>query len=142
MVKYNKVNVKVSDSQPNKLKSAAKNQTRVTLRMSMKIFNGNNLPHESLLIKRQKLKLRNAFENKMPTYIKLSKAQISKILQSGGVLGALLSKLPDMLIKVAVSLAKNISAPSGITSAASTVDAGIKKKIQYSGTTTLIISNE
>ena len=142
MVKYNKVNIKLSDSQPNKLKSAAKNQTRVTLRMSMKMFNGNNLPHESLLIKRQKLKLRNAFENKMPTYIKLSKAQISKIIQSGGVLGALLSKLPDMLIKVAVSLAKNISGPSGITAAASTVHAGIQKKIHYSGTTTLIISNE
>ena len=142
MVKYNKVNIKLSDSQPNKLKAAANNQTRVTLRMSMKMFNGNNLPHESLLIKRQKLKLRNAFENKMPTYIKLSKAQISKIIQSGGVLGALLSKLPDMLIKVAVSLAKNISAPSGITAAASTVHAGIQKKIHYSGTTTLIISNE
>ena len=142
MVKYNKVNIKLSDSQPNKLKSAANNQTRVTLRMSMKMFNGNNLPHESLLIKRQKLKLRNAFENKMPIYIKLSKAQISKIIQSGGVLGALLSKLPDMLIKVAVSLAKNISAPSGITAAASTVHAGIQKKIHYSGTTTLIISNE
>ena len=67
MVEYNKVNVKLSDSQLSKLKSAAKNPTRVTLRMSMKMFNRNDLPHESLLRKRQKLKLRNAFENKMPT---------------------------------------------------------------------------
>ena len=67
MVEYNKVNVKLSDSQLSKLKSAAKNQTRVTLRMSMKMFNRNDLPHESLLRKSQKLKLRNAFENKIST---------------------------------------------------------------------------
>ena len=46
MVAYNKVNVKLSDSQLNKSKTAAKNQTEVTLRMNIKMFNGNNLPHE------------------------------------------------------------------------------------------------
>ena len=46
MVEYNKVNVKLSDSQLNRLKTAAKNQTGVTLIMSMKMFNGDNLPHE------------------------------------------------------------------------------------------------
>ena len=84
MVQYKKVNVKLSDSQLNKLKSAAKNQTRVTLRMNIKMFSENNLPHEFLLIKRQKTKLRNAFENNMSTNVKLPKTQISKIIQSGG----------------------------------------------------------
>ena len=84
MVQYKKVNVKLSDSQLNKLKSAAKNQTRVTLRMNIKMFSENNLPHEFLLTKRRKTKLRNAFENNMSTNVKLSKTQISKIIQSGG----------------------------------------------------------
>ena len=59
MVEYNKVNIKLSDSQLNKVKSAAKNQTGVALRMNIKIFNGNNLPHELSLTARQKTKLRN-----------------------------------------------------------------------------------
>ena len=55
--------------------------------MSLKVFNGNNLPHELLVTTRQKTKLRNAFTNKMSTDWKLSKAQIPKISQSGGFLG-------------------------------------------------------
>ena len=61
MVEYNKLNVKLSDLQLNKLKSAVKNQTGVTLRISRKAFEGNNLPHELLLATSQKTKLRNAF---------------------------------------------------------------------------------
>ena len=57
MVEYNKVNVKLSDSQLNKLQSAVKNKTGVTLRMSTKMFDGNKLPHELLLTTRQKTKL-------------------------------------------------------------------------------------
>ena len=57
------------------------------------MFNGNDLPHELLLTTRQKTKLRNAFNNNMSTDLKLSKAQIFKIIQSGGFLGSLLSKL-------------------------------------------------
>ena len=64
----------------------------------------------------------------MTTDIKLSTAQISKIIQSGGFLGSLLSKLAVPLMKVAVPLAKNILAALGITAAASAIDAGIKKK--------------
>ena len=79
MVEYNKVNVKLTDSQLNKLKTAVKNQTEVTLRTSIKMFNGKTLLHELLLTTRQKGKLRNASENNMSTDIKLSKAQISKI---------------------------------------------------------------
>ena len=90
----------------------------------MRMFDGNNLPHELLLTTRQKTKLRNAFNN-MSTDLKVSKAQISKIIQSGGFLGFLLSKLAGPLMKVAVPLAKNILAPPGITAAASTIEAGI-----------------
>ena len=111
MIEYNKVNFKLSDSQLNKLKSAIKNQTGFTLRMTMKIFNGNDLPHELLLTTRQNTKFRNAFENNMSTNIKLSKNQISKIIQSGGFLGLLLSKIAGPLMKVAALLAKNILAP-------------------------------
>ena len=84
MVEYNKVNVKLSDSQLNKLKTAAKNQTGVTLRINIKMFNGNNLHYELLLTTRQSTKLRNAIENNLSTDIKLSKTQISKVIQSGG----------------------------------------------------------
>ena len=82
MVECNKVNAKLSNSQLNKLRSATENQREVTLRMNIKMFNGNNLPHELLLTTRQKTKLRNAFENNMSTDIELSKPQISKIIQS------------------------------------------------------------
>ena len=98
MVEYSKVNVKLSDTQLKKLKTAIKNKTGTTLRISLKMFNGNNLPHELSLTTRQKIKLRNAFNNNMSTDLKLSKAQISKIIQSGGFLGSLLSKLAGPLI--------------------------------------------
>ena len=78
----------------------------------------------------------------MSTDIKLSKAQISKIIQSGGFLGTLLSKLALPLMTFAVSSAKNILAPLGIIAAASAIGAGIQKKIYGSGKTTLIISNK
>ena len=89
------------------------------------MFNGNDLPHELLLTTRQKTKLRNAFNNNMSTDLKLSKAQISKIIQSGGFLGSLLSKLAGPLMEVAIPLAKNNLAPLGITAAASAIDVGI-----------------
>ena len=111
MVEYSKANVKLTDAQLEKLKAVVKNNTGTTLRMSLKMFNGNDLPHELLMTKRQKTKLRNAFNNNMQTNIKLSKAQISKIIQSGEFSGSLLSKLAGPLMKVAVSLAKNILAP-------------------------------
>ena len=110
--------------------------------MSSKMLDGNDLPDELLLKTRQKTKLRNVFNNNMATDLKLSKAQISKIIQSEGFLGSLLSKLAGPLMKVAIPLAKNVLAPLGITAAASAIDAGIQKKIHGSGTTTLIISNE
>ena len=78
----------------------------------------------------------------MPTDLKLSRAQISKILQSGGFLGSLFSKLAGSLMKEAIPLATNLLAPLEITAAASATDAGIQKNIYGSWTATLIISNE
>ena len=76
MVEYNKVNVKLSDRQLQELKT-----TGTTLRMSLKMLGGNDLPHELLLTTRQKTKRRrNAFNNNMPTDLKHSKAQISKLI--------------------------------------------------------------
>ena len=150
MVKYSKVNVKWPDKQLKKFKTGIKKKIGTTLRMSLKMLDGNDLPLELLLTTRQKAKLRNAFNNNMSTDLTLSKAQISKIIQSGGFLGSLLSKLARTLMKVAVPLAKNILVLLGITAATSAIDAGIEKKMHGSGhslssapqTTTLIISNE
>ena len=113
------MNVKLSDTQLKKLK---------TLRINFKMFNGNDLPHELLLTTRQKTKLRNAFNNNMSNNLKLSEAQISKIIQSGGFLRSLLSKLAGPLMKVAIPLAKIFLAPLGTTAAASAIDTEIKKK--------------
>ena len=102
------------------------------------MFDGNDLPHELLMTTKQKTRLRNAFNNNMSTDIKLSRGQISKIIQSGGFLGSLLSKIAGPLMKVAVPLAKDILD----ILAASATHAGIQKKIHGPGTTTLIIPNE
>ena len=128
MLEYSKVNVKLSDTQLKKLKNAAKDKTGTTQRINFRVFDGNDLPHELLLTARQKTKLRNAFNNNVSNDLKHSKAQISKIIQSRGFLGSLLSKLAGPLMKVAIPLAKNVLAPLGITAAASAIDAGIQKK--------------
>ena len=125
MIEYSNLNVKLTDIQLKKLETAVKNRTRTTLRISLKMLDGNNLPHELLLTTRQKTKLRNTFNNNMSTDLKLYKAQITKIIQSGLFLGSLLSKLAGPMMKVAVPLVKNILAPLGMTTAASAIDAGI-----------------
>ena len=107
MVEYSKVNVKLSDAQLKKLKTAIKNKTGATLRMSLKMFNGNDIPYELLLTTRQKTKLRNAFNNNMSTDLKLSTAHISKIIQSGGFIGRLLGPL----LKTGLPLIKNVIKP-------------------------------
>ena len=73
MIEYSKVNVKLSDTQPKKLKTAVKDKTGTTLKMSLKMFDGKDLPHELLLTTRQKTNLRNVFNNNMSTDLKLSK---------------------------------------------------------------------
>ena len=67
MVEYSKVNVKLSDTQLKKLKNTVKSKTGATFRMSLKMLDGNELPHELLLTTGQKKKLRNAFNNNMST---------------------------------------------------------------------------
>ena len=139
MVEYNIVNAKLSDSQRNKLEHDVKYKQEATLRMNARMFNGNNLPHELSLTTRQTIKLRNAIENIMSTNIKLSKAQISKIIQSGGFLGRLVGPLLKTglpLIKNVIKLlAESAFIPLGLTAAASAADAGIQKKILGSRTT-------
>ena len=110
MVEYNTVNAKLSNSQLNKLKSAVKNNEGTTLRTNTKMFSANNLPHKPLLTARETTKLRNAIENNMSTDIKLSKVQISKIIQSGGFLGKFLGPL----LKNGLPLLKSVIKPLGL----------------------------
>ena len=100
--------------------------------MSLKSFNRTDIPDELLLTARQKTRLRNASNNNMSTDLKLSKAQISKIIQSRGFLGPLFSKLAGLLMKVAIPLAKNLLALLGITAAASGIAARIQKNKWFS----------
>ena len=145
MTQYNSLNVKLSNSQLNKLKLSIKNETDVVLRISSNMVGNSNdntnFPHELLLTNRQVENICKAFANHSSTDIKLSKTQLSKMIQSGGFLGNLLGKLPGPLMKVAMPLAKNVSAPLGLTAAMSAIDGSIKKMLG-SGTTTLIISND
>ena len=94
-----------------------------------------------LLTTRRNTKLRNALNNNSATDIKLSKAQIKKIIQSGGFLGKLSSKLAGPLMKVALPLAKNVLEPLGLTAAMSAIDGSIQKKIHGLGVK-LIIEQE
>ena len=128
MVEYTKINCKLTNVQLNKLKKAV-----AKLRLGIKNFNKDELPHELLLTTRQNTKLRSAINNNLATDIKLSKAQIKKLIQSGGILGKLLSKLAGPLMKVAMPLAKNVLAPLGLTAAMSAIDGSIHKKIHGLG---------
>ena len=146
MTQYNSLNVKLSNSQLNKLKSSIKNESDVVLRISSNMFSNSNdntnFRHELLLTNRQVTNIRKAFAKNISTDIKLSKTQLSKMIQSGGFLGNLLGKLAGPLMKVAMPLAKNVLAPLGISAAMSAIDGSLKKKMFGSGTTTLIISND
>ena len=128
MVEYSEVDCKLTNIQLNKLKKAAKSNEGTTLRLGIKHFNKDELPHELLLTTRQNTKLSNAINNNLATDIKLSKAQIKKLIQSGGFLGKLLSKLAGPLMKVAMPLAKNVLAPLGLTAATSAIDGSIQKR--------------
>ena len=135
MVEYSEVNCKLTNVQLNNLKKAVKSNEGATLRLGIRNFNKDERPHELSLTTRQNAKLRNAVNNNSATDIKVSKAQIKKIIQSGGFLGKLLSKLAGPLMKVALPLAKNVLASLGLTAAMSTIDGSIQKKIHGSGAT-------
>ena len=137
MTQYNSLNVNLSYSQLNKLKSSIKSETDVVLRISSNMVgdsndNTTNFPHELLLTNRQVANICKAFANHSSIDIKLSKTQLSKMIQSGGFLG----KLLDLLLKAGLPLmksvikplAKSVLIPLGLTAAASAADAGIHKK--------------
>ena len=128
MVEYTKVNVKLTNLQLSKLKKEVRNNDSTILRIGIKNLNKDEVPHELLLTTRHSTKLRNAINNNMAIDLKLSKAQIKKLIQSGGFLGKLLSKLAGPLIKVAMPLAKNVLAPLGLTATMSAIDGSIQKK--------------
>ena len=141
MVEYSKINCKLTNVQLNKFKKAVKSNEGATLRLSIKNFNKDETPHELLLTTRQSTKLCNAINNNSGIDIKLSKAQIKKLIQSGGFLSKLLSKLAGPLMKVGMPLAKNLLAALGLTAAMSAIDGSIQKKIHGSGIK-LIIEEE
>ena len=138
------MNVKLSNSQLNKLKSAIKNETDVVLRLSSNVVGNSNdetnFPHKLSLTNRQTLSLRKAFNNHTSGDIKFSKAQSTK-MQKGGFL-----KFLKPLLKSGLPLLKSVVKPLGmlgLTAAASATDAAINKKILgYGNYTTLIISND
>ena len=135
MTQYSSLNVKLSKSQLNKLKSAIKNKTEEVLRLSLNMVGDDetNFPHKLSLTNRQVKNLRKAFANKSSTDINLLKTQFSKMVQSGGLLGRLLGPLLKtglLLIKNVIKpLAKSVLIPIGLTAAALAADAGIHKKI-------------
>ena len=141
MVKCSKVDCKLTNIQLNKLKKAVKSNEGATLRLCIRNFDKDKTPHELLLTTRQNTKLRNALNNNSAADIKLNKTQIKKIIQSGGFLGKLLSKLAGPLMKVAMPLAKNVLDPLGLTAAMSASDGSIQKKIHGSGVK-LIVEQE
>ena len=135
MTQYNRVNVKLSNSQLNKLKSAIKNENDVVIRLSPNMIGDSNdkgnFPHELLLTDRQVSSIHKAFANNSSVDIKFSKTQL---------LGPLLKTGLPLII---TPLAKSVLIPLELTAAASAADAGIHKKILGSGGhTTLIISNK
>ena len=111
MTQYNSLNVKLSNSQLNKLKSAIKNETEVVLRLSPNMIGNSddetNFLHKLLLTNRQVGNFRKAFANNSSTDIKLSKTQLSKMMQSGEFLGRLLGPF----LKTGLPLMKNMIKP-------------------------------
>ena len=136
MTQYNRLNVKLSNSQLNKLKSAIKNENDVVIRLSPNMIGDSNdkinFQHELLLTHRQVSSIRKVSTNNSSADIKFSKTQLSKMIQSGGFLGKLLGPLLKTglpLIKNVIKpLAKSVLIPLGLPAAASAADVGIHKK--------------
>ena len=108
MVEYERVNLKLSNQQIKKLKEAVKSNNVTTLRIGNRNFNKADLLHELFLTQTQINKLREKVENNMSTDIKLSKAQIKKLIKKGVVSGSILARFLPKLLKPAFSLGKNI----------------------------------
>ena len=134
MIQYNSLNVKLWNSQLNKFKSVITNETEVVLRLSSDMIGDNetDFPHKLSLTNRQVANILKAFANNSSANIKLSKTQLSKMIQSVGFLGRLLSPLVKIglpLIKNVIEpLAKSVLIPLGLTAVAPAADAGIHRK--------------
>ena len=144
MTQYNSLNVKLSKSKLNELKSTIKNGTDVILRLPSNMIGNSddeaNFPYKLLLTNRQAAKIRKAFSNHTSTDIKLSKTQLTK-MQKGGFLRFLAP-----LLKSGLPLLKSAIKPLamlGLTATASATDAAMNKKTLGSGNhTVLIIFND
>ena len=135
MTQYNRVNVKLSRPQLNKLKAATKNEIKVVIRLSPNMIGNSNdeadFLHELLLTDREVSTILKVFSNNSSDNIKFSKTQLSKVIQSGGLLAKVFGPLLKAglpLIKNAITpLAKSVLILLGLTAAAA-ADAGIHKK--------------
>ena len=152
MTQYNSLNVSYQIHSLISLKSAIKNETDVVSRLSSNMTGNSddetNFSHKLLLTNRQVTTLRKAFAHYLSTDVKLSKTQLSKMIQLGGflvrLLGTLLKIGLPLMKSVIQPLAKSVLIPLGLTAAAaSAADTGIHKKVLGFGhNTTLIISND
>ena len=150
MAQYNSLNVRLSNSQVNKLESAIKNKAEVIVRLLWNMIGNSdekiNFSRKLLWTKKQVANLRQAFKNNSSTDNKLSKTLLSKMIQ----LGAFLGRIHGRLLKTGLSLMKNVIRPLaksvliplGSTAAASPADVGIHKNILEFGTIRPIISND
>ena len=144
MTQYNILNVKLSNSQLDELKSGIENGIDATLKLSTNVIgdsnNKNNFPHKLLITNTQVSKPREAFANGSSANIKLSKNQLHKIRQSGRFFGRLLGPLIKtglpLIGNVLKPLAKSVLIPLGLTATASATDATIHRKLYGTGTTT------
>ena len=148
MANYQEERVKLTNTQWSKLKSAATNKTETILRLNKEIFEDEELPHELFLTTRQTTKIRNAFSNNMLADIKLSKAQISKVIQSDGFFGSWLGNLGKKpLTYIFIPLARD-SLPGSVSNSISSAINKFDRKITGKGGVragkefTLFISNE
>ena len=149
MIQHNTLNVKLSNSQLNKLKAGIKYGAKVTLEISSNFVgdsnDANNFPHKWLLTNTQVLRLCKTFENNSSPNIKLSKTQLHQIGQSRGSLGRLLGPLLitglPLIGNVLEPLAKSVLMPLRLTVAALATEAANHKKMFESGVATLITLN-
>ena len=111
MTQYNSLNVELSNSQLNKLKSAIKNESEIVLRLSPNMIgetnDESNFPHKLLLIDRQVSNIRKSFSNNSPADIKFSNTNLSKMVQLGGFL----SRLLGPLLNTGLPLIKSVIKP-------------------------------
>ena len=148
MTTYEEARAKLKKTQINKLKPAAKNKTGTALRITKKNFQDNELSHKLFLTTRQKTKITNAFANSMSTGITLSKAQLSKIFQSGWSFGCWLGNLGKKTLRnISITFARD-NLPGIVCNIASNVINKFEREIRLKGAAragkgfTLFILNE